>query len=346
MRVLITINHPAHVYVFRDLIFQLKSKNHEVSVLASDKEGSLLLLNKFGIDHIVLGEHKSSIFSKIVNYPKKWLKIFSFCYQYKPDYALGIADFYIAQISIFLSYKSIILTDTEHVKHDPFLTFPFADYVLTPDCFDKEIRPSQIKYNSYHELAYLHSNFKPDPSVLDDLGVSKEEKYVILRIIAWKAFHDIGIEGISENIIKRIIEVLRPNYRIFISSEEEIASDLEDYRIAIPIEKMHSALFYSSLYLGEGATMASEAAILGTPSIYINQLNVGYLNDLERNYQIVFIPKNEKEIFQQISKIENDHSDERRSIREEILEAKLNLTDYLMNFLDKITFQENINKRP
>ena len=106
---------------------------------------------------------------------------------------------------------------------------------------------------------------------------------------------------------------------------------------------MHSVLFYSSLYLGEGATMASEAAILGTPSIYINQLNVGYLNDLEKNYKIVFIPENERDVFQYINKINNDSIDQRRPTRDQILEAKLNLTAYLINFLDDIILKTNTN---
>ena len=37
---------------------------------------------------------------------------------------------------------------------------------------------------------------------------------------------------------------------------------------------MHNALKYASLFVGEGATMASECAILGTPAIYVNSLKV------------------------------------------------------------------------
>ena len=71
--------------------------------------------------------------------------------------------------------------------------------------------------------------------------------------------------------------------RIFISSEKEIPPNLEKYKLLVPVEKMHSVLYFSSLYIGEGATMASEAAVLGTPSIYLSKLSVGYLKDLSKN---------------------------------------------------------------
>ncbi len=36
-------------------------------------------------------------------------------------------------------------------------------------------------------------------------------------------------------------------------------------------------LAYATLFIGEGATMASECAVLGTPAIYVNSLQLGYL---------------------------------------------------------------------
>ena len=47
--------------------------------------------------------------------------------------------------------------------------------------------------------------FTPDITVLQELGVSPEEKYVILRFVSWNASHDIGHKGISyENKLKAI----------------------------------------------------------------------------------------------------------------------------------------------
>jgi predicted glycosyltransferase len=35
---------------------------------------------------------------------------------------------------------------------------------------------------------------------------------------------------------------------------------------------MHDVLYHASLYIGEGGTMATEAALLGTPSIFLSSL--------------------------------------------------------------------------
>ena len=43
--------------------------------------------------------------------------------------------------------------------------------------------------------------------------------------------------------------------RIVITSEDPLPRDLEKYRSNIPPERMHDALYYASLYAGEGATM-------------------------------------------------------------------------------------------
>ena len=46
-------------------------------------------------------------------------------------------------------------------------------------------------------------------------------------------------------------------------------------------------MYYAQMYVGEGATMASEAAILGTPSVYINPLILGYLNEINNKYHLL-----------------------------------------------------------
>ena len=52
--------------------------------------------------------------------------------------------------------------------------------------------------------------------------------------------------------------------------------------------KIHDLLYFSTLYIGEGGTMASEAAVLGTPSIYVNTLKMGYIANLEQKYNLLY----------------------------------------------------------
>ena len=50
------------------------------------------------------------------------------------------------------------------------------------------------------------------------------------------------------------------------------------------------------VYVGAGATSCSEAAVLGVPAIYTNPLRLGYLEELESRYGLVFCEKDQSRI--------------------------------------------------
>tara|TARA_B100000315_G_C14584869_1_gene592441 strand:+ start:2797 stop:2976 length:180 start_codon:yes stop_codon:yes gene_type:complete len=50
---------------------------------------------------------------------------------------------------------------------------------------------------------------------------------------------------------------------------------------------MHDVLYYATLYIGEGATMASECAMLVTHAIYVNSLTAGTLEKQEE-YGLIY----------------------------------------------------------
>jgi predicted glycosyltransferase len=139
------------------------------------------------------------------------------------------------------------------------------------------------------ELAYLHPNYyKPDPSILEILGVTESEKFVIVRFVSWSAAHDFGHSGMSLQNKAKAVHELSKWAKVFISSEVILPEELEEFRIKIPFNKMHDALCYSSLLFGESGSMASEAAILGTPAIRISFNTLGYLEDQEKKYGLVY----------------------------------------------------------
>ena len=48
----------------------------------------------------------------------------------------------------------------------------------------------------------------------------------------------------------------------------------------------HEKLASCDFYIGEGATMASEAACLGIPSIYVSNRVLGYIEELKNNIEL------------------------------------------------------------
>jgi predicted glycosyltransferase len=251
MRIVVDINHPAHVHYFKNFIWEMERRGHEILITASHKDVATELLHRYNLPFIDLGSYGSSLVNKILNLP--------------------IMD---------------ILDDTEHAKWEHGLYVPFADTILTPSCFHKDLGEKQIRFDSYMELGALHpNNFKPDPSVLREFGISEQDQFFILRFISWDANHDVGQEGLKDKI--ELVRALEPFGRVLITSEGEMPGEFEPYRIRVSPDKLHDLLAYATLYIGEGATTASESAMLGTHAVYVNSLGTGYISELEERYGLV-----------------------------------------------------------
>jgi predicted glycosyltransferase len=131
----------------------------------------------------------------------------------------------------------------------------------------------QERYSGLQELAYLHPDyFRPDAEPLRTLGLGPEEPYSVVRFVSWRATHDVGQRGFTDAQKRDAVERLGRLGRVFVSTEGE--------RAPVPPERLHDLLAGARVYLGEGATMATEAGLLGTPSIYVSSL-VGTMGNFE-----------------------------------------------------------------
>lgn len=262
---------------------------HDVIFVSRDKEMAHRLLNLYGIPFIDRGKGKDGKIGKFMYLLYADLKLLQLSRELKPDLYLNFLHPYPSQVARLLGKVSLVFSDTEHASLHHKLTVPFATKVYTPNCYRLDLGSKQVRFNGFMELAYLHPNyFTPNPAILGLLGVKENERYVIIRFVSWAAAHDFGHTGMAlENKIKAV-QRISSHARVFITSEGELPQELEQYRINIPFNQMHDAIYYSSLLFGESATMASEAAVLGTPSIFIDNDGRGYTDEEERKYGIVF----------------------------------------------------------
>ncbi len=336
--VLIDINHPAHVHFFKNAYFELKKQGHNVVVTATLKEMNYSLMDRLGIDYIDLGFRGKSIFTKVLNVPLMAFKIARIVNKYKPDILMGIASYRICHGTIFTKCKKYIFTDTEHATEQILLFKPFATNIFTPDCFTKDLGKKQVKYSGYHELAYLHPNrFKPDPSILGEIGLSPTSRFFILRFVSWGASHDIGHSGIKKEQKLELIQLLQNYGKVFISSESSLPSELQPYQLDISYEKIHHLLYYASLIVTEGATMASESALLGTPAIFVSTLKLGYLNDLVNN-GLVYHFKNNKRLIVETEEVVKRtlESDSYQQKTQQLIATKIDVTDYMVDLVNEL----------
>jgi predicted glycosyltransferase len=139
--------------------------------------------------------------------------------------------------------------------------------------------------------------------VLKTLGVDENDSYVVIRFVSRKSSHDVGSRGISLALKRHMVRSLSEHARVFISAEETLPDDLEPFRLRIAPWQMHDVLNYAQLYVGDSATMASEAAVLGVPAVFLDQRGRFYTDEEEKKYGLVFnFTLSEADIYKAIEK--------------------------------------------
>ncbi len=334
LRILVDIGHPAHVHFFKNFIWEMEKNGHDIIVTGYDKDNSDALLKLYNIEHTKTVNYGKTMGKKVYENIKLAIMLRKIIKKNNIDYALGIAAYPMAWASLGTKCKSLIFTDTEHARAQINLAKIACTHLVTPSCYFHQEGSKQINYKGYHELAYLHpKRFTPNPSIFDYLDLEKNDKYVIVRFISWTASHDIGERGFSSEDKIAFVKEIEKHATLFITSESDLPNELLKYKIKIPLHRIHDALYYASLYMGEGSTMASEAAVLGTPSIYVNTLRMGY-TDEEEKYGLIRqyegAKNSEADIITDLARMINTPKEEWISKKDKLLEHKIDVTAFMI----------------
>lgn len=288
MKLLIDIGHPAHVHLFKNFAFEMLKKDNELLFTCREKEFEKQLLEFYGFNYKSFGNKYKSNAGKIWGLVEFDIKEMIAALRFKPDILLSHGSMYAAHASFLLRKPHISLEDTFNFEQIRFYK-PFTDVILTGDYEHPGLGDKEIRYKGYHELAYLHkSYFKPEKNIINELNIDINEKYVILRFVAWNATHDIGHKGLSYKNKLQAIKEFEKYARVFISSESELPDELNKYKMKVPPHRMHDALAFAALLYGESSTMAEECAMMGTPSIFLNNKSTYYTKHLEKEYRLLF----------------------------------------------------------
>ena len=211
MKILIDINHPAHVHYFRNTIKIMAEKGHQFVVINRDDKMINQLLDYYQIEHIIRNkrpEKKNSLRSMLY-----LLGCICACIKatirHKPNMYLGFGSSAASITALLFRKPCVILDDTEHNKLNHRLYLPGASVVLTPFYYNVNLGEKQIRFNAYVEQLYMHSHyFSKNDSVLEEQGV-KSNDYVLVRYIAYDAHHDKHVTPLQENQKKDIIRLLK-----------------------------------------------------------------------------------------------------------------------------------------
>lgn len=334
-RILVDIGHPGHVHFYKHAIRRLRDEGHDVLIAARDKDVAIRLLDHYGFPYRTVSAVGSGRWGMIRELWQRERTLLQLVREFDPDVVTEIGGLSIALIGWLLRKPTVVFTDTEHVEINRYLTYPFASVICTPACFKRDLGKRHVRYLGFQELAYLHPDyFRPDPTVLDALGVSTGESFIVLRFVAWKASHDLGQEGLSLSFKREVVKTLSRYGRVFVTSEAELPAEFKPHQIHVPPHRIHDVLAFAQLYLGEGATMATEAGLLGTPSIYVSSLvgAMGNFEELESRYQLVFSYQHGEDALRHaVSLLEREQSEKEWLVRREsLLSDKVDVTAFVL----------------
>jgi uncharacterized protein len=337
MRILVEITHPAHVHFFRNAIAEFEKRGHQVAVTARQKEVAVALLENFRIPHTILsgiGGGKFALLKEL--FVRDW-RLWQFCRKFRPDVLTGIGGIFAAHAGLLLRKPVVVWDDTEHAKFSHLLTFPFSKVICSPDCYKKSYGKKHRKYAGYHELAYLHPNrFRPDKKIVKRSGINPDEKYCIVRFVSWAAHHDVGQHGFSADEKLLFVKKISEYAKVYITSEAPLPAELAKFGLKIEPHLIHHVLAFARMCVSEGATIASECAVLGTPAVYINTLKAGTIDEQERYGLLCQTTEADEALEMSVKYLQDEKTVENvRTGRAKMLAEKIDVTDYIVRTIEE-----------
>jgi hypothetical protein len=289
MRLLIDIGHPAHVHFFTEPMRRLRRQGHRILVTSRRKDIALTLLEELGVEHEPLSAAGSGLLGFAGELIARDLRLARVVRRFRPDCMAEIGGTFIAHAGLLTGVPSLVFYDTENAVLQNAITYPFASRVLVPRCYRGWTpRRRTLRYAGYHELAYLHPDiFAPDRDRALANGLAPDGETFLIRLVSWKANHDVGERGWSPALLEAVVAALSRRGKVLISSEAPLGGTLASHAYCGRVSEIHHVMAFCRAVIGESATMASEAAVLGVPAVYAARTGRGYTDDQEQRYGLV-----------------------------------------------------------
>ena len=288
MRVLFDMTHPAHVHLFKNVIWLLQKRGHRTLVAAREKDVAIDLLKALRIEHVCLSRRNRGPLGMAWELVERDARMISLVRRFRPHVLIGLAGVSVGIVGRLTGIPSLVLEEAEFAWLQRAIALPFVTRVFTGTGYLKDIGSRQAHFRGIWVQAYLDPRyFVPDPDPVRRAGVDPEKPYIVMRTVSYTAAHDIGRRRTSEEELCRVVRGLSRFGRVLISSETPLPESLADYQNPVPAQHIHDLLAHADLCIAQGGTMAAEAAVLGVPVVGCDTYNFGYLQALEKKYGLL-----------------------------------------------------------
>jgi predicted glycosyltransferase len=275
MRIWVDFTNSPHVLVLRPIVELLRADGHEVELTARDFAQTLELLDRHGLEHTAVGKHRGGRrFDKALGLADRSLALTRWARPRHFDLAIGHGSNDITVAAALLRVPSVTMFDYEFAMAQHNVNCRLARRVIVPDAIPPErlarygARKKIHAYPGLKEEYYL-SDFEPDATVLEDLGLDQSKVIVVLRTPPDLALY----HRLENDLFGDLIDRLRAAQDVQVvalprTPEQRTAlRDLKAPNFTIPERAIDapSLIALADLVIGAGGTMNREAVALGTP---------------------------------------------------------------------------------
>lgn len=290
-KIWIDLDNSPHVPFFRPIIEELTGLGYGLLVTVRDAFQVCDLAESLPVPYLKIGHHYGkNKFLKVAGLLIRSAQLTPAVLKEKPDLAVSHGSRSQLLLARILGIHSIVIMDYEHAEQ---LLYP--DWVFMPEVIrDEEMHLNGknvkvLRYPGLKEDVYAPS-FRPDPKILQGLGVEEDEIVVTIRPPATEAhYHNPESEQLFDAVVdllggcqKARMVILPRNKRQDGQIKARWPSLYDSGKIIIPAKALDglNLIWHSDLVISGGGTMNREAAALGVPVYSIFR---GKLGAVDRN---------------------------------------------------------------
>jgi len=268
MNILIDLVHPSDVNLFKNAISQLSKDGHKIFITLRER-GKLYLIAKDELKNfelVLIGKHEHGFINKVIALIKREIDLYRYIKRNKID--ISVNQGFSSVLSCrFIGIPFLQFEDDFEYKLAFYYNKLLATRDIMPDYIPTKGR-NIYKYHGFKELAYLHpSVFIPNKGILSELKIT-QFRYVFIREISNISLNYSNRTSYLDEIVNFINA---KDLQIVLSLEDKSLSGHYKDRCIIlqePVQDIYSLMANALLCISSGDTMAREACLLSTPSIY------------------------------------------------------------------------------
>jgi predicted glycosyltransferase len=311
-RIWIDLDNSPHVPFFLPIIEELQKLDYEIVLTGRDCFQVKELVDLLKLDCKMIGHHSGKLrIRKLIGLCTRAAHMGPYVLSQHPALALSHGSRSQLMLASMLGIPTLLISDYEHATGWAFVR---PTWFMHPDVIGDsqwDLDPKKIlNYPGIKEDVYV-PRFKPDPSILNELGIKETDLVVTLRPAADEAhYHNPESERLFISVIKRL--QARANTKMILlprnGKQEAVIRQawpelFASGKLVVPPRVVDglNLIWYSDLVVSGGGTMNREAAALGVPVYSIFRGKIGAVDRfLAQNNQLILI-ENVGQVYTKIS---------------------------------------------